>query len=67
MSEKEIVDFTARRLRKSAIQYTVVIRHDENGMSFMVNDIQDTEKDRLAVAKDLEAAAQSLIGGVTSS
>lgn len=40
--------------------YTVEIIHDQYDMSFNVYDIQNTKKDRLAVAKDPEGAANSL-------
>jgi hypothetical protein len=56
----EIIDFTKKKLRKTPIEYTVTFHHDENGMSFTINDIQDAKKDRLAVARDFEAAAYSL-------
>lgn len=55
-----VADFTERRLNRSPVIYTVVVRHDGAGMSFVVRDVQDTEQDRLAVARDLEAAAMSL-------
>lgn len=55
-----VADFTKRRLSKEPVQYTIVIRHDGDGMSFVVHDIQNTHKDRLAVARDLKAAAESL-------
>jgi hypothetical protein len=45
------------------VVYTVIFRHDETGMSFVVYDVPDTSKDRLAVAKDLETAAASLREG----
>jgi len=56
----DVEDFTRRRLNKEPIQYTVVFRHDGDGMSFVVYDIQDSERDRLAVARDFEEAAKSL-------
>lgn len=58
--ESEIIDFTKCRLRKKAVEYTVIFRHDENGLSFCVYDVDDTKRDRLAVARDLESAAKSL-------
>ena len=58
--QHKVSDFTKRRLKEKPIVYSIVFRHDHNGMTFIVNDVQDTEKDRLAVAKDLEAAAKSL-------
>ena len=61
-----IEDFTKRRLDKEPVQYTVVFRHDGEGMSFVVHDIQDSERDRLAVARDLEIAAESLRNHTTS-
>jgi len=48
------------RLNRTPVTYTIEIRHDGEGMSFMVYDIEDTRKDRLAVAIDLETAATSL-------
>ena len=57
---EEIIDFTKKRLRKTPVVYTVTFYHNEKGMSFTVDDIQDTKKDRLAVARDFEAAACSL-------
>lgn len=59
-----IVDFTEKRLKKQPIEYTVVFRHDENGMSFSVNDVEDSPHARLAVARDLEQAAKWLIDGI---
>ena len=56
----EVIDFTSRRLRSKPVEYTVIFRHDEKGFSFIVYDIQDTKKDRLAVARDLESAVESL-------
>lgn len=55
-----VVSLTKERLRRAPIMYTVVFCHDAFGMTFTVSDIQDTKKDRLAVARDLEAAAESL-------
>lgn len=55
-----IIDFTKERLNKTPITYTLTFFHTGKGMSFHVSDVQDTEKDRLAVAKDLEDAAFSL-------
>jgi len=54
------ISFTKEKLRRSPIVYTVAFCHDENGMTFIVHDVQDTKKDRLAVARDFEAAAESL-------
>jgi hypothetical protein len=58
--KERVVSLTRRRLDRFPVTYTVVFRHDGGGMSFVVYDIQDTEKDRLAVSRDLEAAAASL-------
>jgi hypothetical protein len=54
------ISLTRERLRRKPVIYTVVICHDAIGMTFTVHDVQDTTKDRLAVATDLEAAAASL-------
>ena len=54
------MSLSKRRLRDNPIIYTVAFMHDSEGMSFVVHDIADTIKDRLAVAKDFEAAAESL-------
>ena len=56
----KITSLTERRLKKEPVLYTVVFRHGNDGFSFVVHDIQDTQKDRLAVARDLEEAAKSL-------
>lgn len=56
----QVIDFTKKRLHKQPVQYTVIIRHDHEGMSFTVHDVQDSDKDRKAVAKDLMIAAKSL-------
>lgn len=48
------------RLTITGRGYTVEIIHDQYDMSFNVYDIQNTKKDRLAVAKDPEDAANSL-------
>ena len=58
--DSNVVDFTKKRLKNNPVQYTVIIRHDENGMSFVVNDVQDSKEDRLAVARDLNEAAKAL-------
>lgn len=58
---ENVVSLTERRLRKNPTVYTIVVTHDSDGMSFVVYDIQDTKKDRLAVARDLEDAANSLL------
>lgn len=63
MEENQVVSLTERRLTRSPVTYTVIFRHDGSGMSFVVYDVQDAEKDRLAVARDLEAAAASLRSG----
>jgi len=55
-----VTSLTREKLKRSATIYTVVFRHDEDSMSFIAHDIQDTKKDRLAVASDFEAAALSL-------
>lgn len=55
-----IFSLTREKLRRSPVTYTIAFHHSEDGMSFVVHDIQDTKKDRLAVARDLEAAAESL-------
>lgn len=62
--DSKIVDFTKKRLKKEPVEYTVVFRHDENGMTFSVNDVQDSKQDRLAVGRDLERAAKWLIDGI---
>lgn len=49
---------------KEGMEYTVVFRHTNDGLSFTVHDIEDTKKDRLAVARDLERGALSLKEGV---
>lgn len=56
----DAINFTKERLRRSPTIYSVAFCHDEKGMTFIVHDIQDTKKDRLAVARDFEAAAASL-------
>lgn len=56
----KVADFTSHRLKREPVLYTVVVRHDHEGMSFVVHDVQDTPKDRLAVAKDLEMASKQL-------
>lgn len=55
-----VADLTWHRLRRQPVQYSVVIRHDEEGMSFVVSDVQDSREDRLAVARDLERASKQL-------
>lgn len=55
-----LCSLTEKRLKKEPVLYTVVFRHGDDGFSFVVHDIQDAEKDRLAVARDLEEAAKSL-------
>jgi nucleoside-triphosphatase THEP1 len=60
MKSKKIISLQRHRLNQTPVTYTIEVRHDGEGMSFMVYDIEDTQKDRLAVAIDLEAAATSL-------
>ncbi len=55
-----VVSLTKHRLKKEPVFYTVIFKHGPDGMSFVVHDIQDTKADRLAVARDFEAAAASL-------
>ena len=55
-----VTDLTLMRLAKNPVTYTVEFRHDEEGMSFTVNDVQDSPHDRESVAADFEAAAKSL-------
>ena len=61
-AEGAVISLTAERLRRGTPVrcYSVVFRHDENGRSFTVRDVQNTQKDRLAVARDLAAAAELL-------
>lgn len=59
--ENNVIDFTQIRLKKQPIEYTVVFRHDENGMSFSVNDVEDSPHARMAVARDLEQAAKLVV------
>jgi len=56
----KIVSMSKHRLSRAPITYTIEFRHDGDFMSFIVYDIKDTQKDRIAVAIDLEAAAASL-------
>ena len=58
---QSVTDLTLKRLALNPVIYTVVFRHDEEGMSFIVHDIQDSQHDREAVAADLEAASVSLL------
>lgn len=60
MTSDTVVSLTKRRLKDNPIIYSIVFRHGDDGMSFVVHDVADTEKDRLAVARDLEAAAECL-------
>ncbi len=55
-----ISNLTLERLARNPVVYTVVFRHDEEGMSFTVSDVQDSPHDRESVAADFEAAAASL-------
>ena len=56
-----IHDLTRERLARNPTIYTVEFRHDEDGMSFTVYDIQDSPHDRESVAVDFQAAAKNLI------
>ena len=58
-----VVSLIKEKLRRAPIKYTVVFCHDAEGMKFTVYDIQDTKKDRLAVATDFAAAANILKEG----
>lgn len=55
-----VIDLRREKLRRSPVMYQVTFRHGEDGMSFVVTDVLDTAEDRLAVARDFEAAAASL-------
>jgi len=55
-----VVNMGKERLKLKPVVYTVIFTHDQHGMSFNVYDIQDSKRDRLAVADDLDAAAKSL-------
>jgi len=55
-----MVNLTLERLKRNPIGYTVFFEHDENGLSFTVYDIQDSDHDRRSVAADFIAAADSL-------
>ena len=59
-----VANLTLERLKRSPIGYTVFFEHTDEGMSFTVYDIQDSEHDRLSVAADFEAAAESLRGAI---
>ena len=63
-SPAKVSSLGKKRLELNPVVYTVVFTHDQRGLSLNVYDIQDSEKDRLAVADDLEAAAKSLREGV---
>ncbi len=53
-------NLVAERLARNATAYTVEFRHDPEGMSFTVYDIQDSPHDRKSVAADFKAASESL-------
>lgn len=55
-----IVSLQRHKLNLIPVTYTIEVRHDGEGMSFVVYDVKDTQEDRLAVAIDLKAAAASL-------
>ena len=55
-----LISMQSYRLDRAPVTYTIEFRHDGDGMSFTVYDIEDSQKDRLAVAADLEAALASL-------
>jgi len=55
-----VTNLTLERLARNPVVYTVTFRHDEEGMSFTVHDVQDSPHDRKSVAADFEAAAKSL-------
>lgn len=57
----KVIDFTHKRLKKKPIVYTVIFTHDSEGFYFEVLDVQDSKKDREAVARDFIYAANSLV------
>lgn len=59
---KQVIDLRREKLRRAPVMYQVTFRHGADGMSFIVTDVLDTAEDRLAVARDFEAAAASLRG-----
>ena len=56
-----VANLTLERLKRNPIGYTVYFEHDENGLSFTVYDVQDSKHDRVSVAADFKAAANSLM------
>jgi len=57
-----VSDLTFERLSRKPTVYTVEFRHDQDGMSFTVSDVQDSPHDRTLVAADFQAASDSLRG-----
>nr|VFK58444.1 MAG: hypothetical protein BECKTUN1418F_GA0071002_11446 [Candidatus Kentron sp. TUN]VFK60310.1 MAG: hypothetical protein BECKTUN1418D_GA0071000_11206 [Candidatus Kentron sp. TUN]VFK67333.1 MAG: hypothetical protein BECKTUN1418E_GA0071001_11426 [Candidatus Kentron sp. TUN] len=55
-----MIDFTAEKLKRNPIEYSVVITHLHNQIIFKVIDIKDDPRSRLAVADDLEKFAASI-------
>ena len=57
----KIVNLIGFKLKKNPVHYNVEFTHNESGFSFVVYNIADSDRDREAVAKDLQAAALSLL------
>lgn len=55
-----VIDFTKERLKRDPIIYTVVVTHTEKGMSFEVNNIQESPDDYERVAENLQRIADHL-------
>jgi len=60
MNNKQVVNLTEKRLELNPVVYSVEFTHDQRGMSFTVCDVQESARDMLAVADDLEYAANAL-------
>ena len=58
--KNNIISLSKERLKLNPVKYTIEFTHDKDGLVFNVFGIQDTTKDRLAVARDLEDAVKSL-------
>ena len=56
-----VSDLTERRLSKASMTYSVTITHYPDRMFFSVQDVQDDERSRRAVAADLMRAADRLL------
>jgi len=63
--DSNVTSIWSKKLEKQPVKYTVEFIHDKDGFHFIVHDVQNSEHDRISVAKDLQAASNSLQDNAT--